>query len=262
MTILDEIVANKRNEVLARANRITVQELMEKPFYEEKCISAKAAILDPNKTGIITEFKRQSPSKGLINVAENTVEEVVLAYQKAGASVVSILTDYDFFGGDINDLRIAKELLDVPVLRKDFIVNEYQVYETKAIGADLILLIAECLTAEQVEKLAKVAQEVGLEVLLEMHSEAEIHKINPYIDLVGINNRDLKTFAVDLEKSKSLLKKLPTELVKIAESGISDPATVLELKEAGFQGFLIGENFMKTADPGAAFADFVKELEK
>lgn len=257
-TILDEIVAKKREEINKKQKSTSIEDFKNSENFIIPVTSAKASILDESKSGIIAEFKRKSPSKGFINQHAD-VKEIVAGYENNGASVVSVLTDEDFFGGSFEDLKQAKEVLKIPVLRKDFIVDEYQVYETKAIGADLMLLIAECLTKDEVLSLAKTAKEIGLEVLLELHSEDQLEKINDFIDLIGINNRNLKTFEVDIEKSKQILKQLPQDLVKVAESGISDPKTVKELREAGFQAFLIGENFMKNENPTEAFKEFVKQ---
>lgn len=257
-TILDEIVDQKRIEILEKQKINSIEDFKNSENFNLPVISSKASILDESKSGIIAEFKRKSPSKGFINKDAN-VKYVVAGYEKYGASVVSVLTDELFFGGSFEDLKQAKATLSIPVLRKDFIVDEYQVYETKAIGADLMLLIAECLTKDEVYNLAKTAKEIGLEVLLELHSEDQLDKVNEFIDLIGINNRDLKTFHVDIEKSKQILKQLPKDLIKVAESGISDPKTVKELRKAGFQSFLIGENFMKNENPTEAFKEFVKE---
>ncbi|MGL5234206.1 MAG: indole-3-glycerol phosphate synthase TrpC [Empedobacter falsenii] len=257
-TILDEIVAQKRVEILEKQKTQSIESFRNSENFLLPVKSAKASILDESKSGIIAEFKRKSPSKGFINKDAN-VKEVVSGYEKFGASVVSVLTDEQFFGGSFDDLKQAKEVLNIPVLRKDFIVDEFQVYETKAIGADLMLLIAECLTKDEVYYLAKTAKGIGLEVLLELHSEDQLEKVNEFIDLIGINNRNLKNFEVDIEKSKQILKQLPTDLIKVAESGISDPKTVKELRQAGFQAFLIGENFMKADNPSQAFEQFVKE---
>lgn len=257
-TILDEIVAQKRVEILEKQKIQSIEDFKNSENFNLPIKSSKASILDESKSGIIAEFKRKSPSKGFINKDAN-VKEVVAGYEKFGASVVSVLTDEQFFGGSFDDLIDAKNVLNIPILRKDFIVDEYQVYETKAIGADLMLLIAECLTKDEVYNLAKTAKKIGLEVLLELHSEDQLEKVNEFIDLIGINNRNLKNFEVDIEKSKQILKQLPEDLIKVAESGISDPETVKELRQAGFQAFLIGENFMKAENTTLAFEQFVKE---
>ena len=257
-TILDEIVAQKREEILEKQKIQSIEDFKNSENFNLPVKSSKASILDESKSGIIAEFKRKSPSKGFINKDAN-VKEVVAGYEKFGASVISVLTDEQFFGGSFDDLIDAKNVLNIPILRKDFIVDEYQVYETKAIGADLMLLIAECLTKNEVYNLAKTAKEIGLEVLLELHSEDQLEKVNDFIDLIGVNNRNLKNFEVDIEKSKQILKQLPKDLIKVAESGISDPETVKELRQAGFQAFLIGENFMKAENTTLAFEQFVKE---
>ena len=257
-TILDEIVAQKRVEILEKQKIQSIEDFKNSENFNLPIKSSKESILDESKSGIIAEFKRKSPSKGFINKDAN-VKEVVAGYEKFGASVISVLTDEQFFGGSFDDLIDAKNVLNIPILRKDFIVDEYQVYETKAIGADLMLLIAECLTKNEVYNLAKTAKEIGLEVLLELHSEDQLEKVNDFIDLIGVNNRNLKNFEVDIEKSKQILKQLPKDLIKVAESGISDPETVKELRQAGFQAFLIGENFMKAEHPTEAFEQFVKE---
>ena len=257
-TILDEIVAQKRVEILEKQKIQSIEDFKNSENFNLPIKSSKESILDESKSGIIAEFKRKSPSKGFINKDAN-VKEVVAGYEKFGASVISVLTDEQFFGGSFDDLIDAKNVLNIPILRKDFIVDEYQVYETKAIGADLMLLIAECLTKDEVYNLAKTAKEIGLEVLLELHSEDQLEKVNEFIDLIGINNRNLKNFEVDIEKSKQILKQLPEDLIKVAESGISDPETVKELRQAGFQAFLIGENFMKAENTTLAFEQFVKE---
>lgn len=256
-TILDEIVAQKRKEILEKKKTQSINSFKNSEHFNSLVLSAKASILDQSTSGIIAEFKRKSPSKGFIN-KDVLVKDVVVGYENFGASVVSVLTDEQFFGGSFEDLQQAKEILNIPILRKDFIVDEFQVYETKAIGADLMLLIAECLTKDEVYNLAKTAKEIGLEVLLELHSEDQMEKINEFIDLIGINNRNLKNFEVDIQKSKQILKQLPQNLIKVAESGISDPETVKELRQAGFQAFLIGENFMKADNPSQAFEQFVK----
>lgn len=256
---LDLIVAQKHREISIQKQKINIEDFKKYPLFIQAVRSSKKAIKHPEKSGIIAEFKRKSPSKGFIN-EQADVEKVVSDYEKYGASVVSVLTDEQYFGGNLEIFAKARAVLDIPILRKDFIVDEYQVYETKAIGADLMLLIAECLTQKEVYNLAKLAKEIGLEVLLEIHSEDQLDKLNDCIDLIGINNRNLKTFEVDLEKSKQILTQLPADLIKIAESGISHPDVVKDLKHAGFDGFLIGENFMKAENPGEEFRTFVENL--
>lgn len=258
-TILDEIIAYKRKEVESCKELFAVKELEAKPLFKREPLSLKKSILDPMKTGIITEFKRKSPSKGVIN-DHAFVDDVTQGYAAAGASGLSILTDFNFFGGSIDDLMIARQINNIPILRKEFIIDEYQIIEAKAHGADVILLIAACLDSEQIKSLFTTAKNLGLEVLLEIHDDEEFEKINGHADLVGINNRNLKTFEVNLDHSKALADKLPSEIPKIAESGISNPDTIIDLKNHGFDGFLIGENFMKTANPGHAFNDFVNVI--
>jgi indole-3-glycerol phosphate synthase len=259
MTILDQINEHKQIEVAAVKAAITVAELMKYPSYNRPVPSLKEFLLSPEKTGIIAEHKRQSPSKGIIN--ENVkLEQVVMGYEIGGASAVSVLTDTKYFGGTLADLKAATDILSIPVLRKDFIINEYQIHEAKAYGAAIILLIAASLTAEEVDRFAKLAHELGMEVLFEIHNEEELSKISSHVDVVGVNNRDLKTFKVDVQQSVKLAKLIPEQFIKISESGISNPETVKMLKTHGYQGFLMGENFMKEANPGEAFKNFVKQL--
>ena len=235
-----------------------MEELEKSASFHRKTFSLKDFLLDDAKTGIIAEFKRRSPSKGIINDTAS-VEDVTAAYTKYGASCLSVLTDAEFFGGTASDLVQAR-VNPIPLLRKDFIIDEYQLMESKAMGADGILLIAACLTPGRVSALASFARQLRLEIVLEIHNEHELQHICDEIDLVGINNRDLKTFAVDINRSVELGMKIPADKIKIAESGISDVKTIRLLKQNGFKGFLIGENFMKEKDPGEAFRIFVEEL--
>ncbi len=258
MNILEQIIARKKEEVAVQKALVAESVLKQMPFYKAPALSMASYLTMPGKTGIIAEFKRKSPSKGIINDTA-TVEAVTGAYSANGASGLSVLTDFDFFGGTLQDLTAAT-LHETPILRKDFMVDPYQIIEAKAHGAEVILLIAACLTPTEVKHLAAVAKDTGLEVLLEIHTKAELDYVCDNVDMVGINNRNLKTFEVDLAHSIALAKMLPAHLPKIAESGISDVSTIIELKKEGFDGFLIGENFMKTPDPAAAFADFVADL--
>lgn len=228
--------------------------------YTRKTISLVEGLSRPNASGIIAEFKRKSPSKGIINDQVDPVQ-VTKAYQDAGASAVSILTDEYFFGGNDQDLLRARQALDIPILRKEFIIDEYQVHEAKALGADLILLIAACLSKEEVVRFSTVARSLGLEVLLELHDEDELEHVCDTVDLVGINNRSLKTFDVNIERSLKMASQLPKGKLKVAESGIDDPAQVKLFKENGYSAFLIGENFMKTNDPGMALNEFRNQIE-
>ena len=258
MNILDKIIAHKRVEVAQRKLAVPVAELKKSGSFARATLSLKDFLLDDSKTGIIAEFKRQSPSKGVIN-GHADVLAVTTAYTAHGASCLSVLTDETFFGGSTADLVKAR-VNQVPILRKDFIVDEYQLLEAKAMGADVILLIAACLNVQEVKQLAGFAKDLGLGVLLELHAEEELGHICAETDLVGINNRNLKTFEVDIDRSLKMARQIPADKVKIAESGISAVATVNLFKENGFRGFLMGENFMKEADPGEAFAKFVREL--
>lgn len=259
MTILDEINANKKLEVEAQKQLVSIEELKTYPHYSKPCPSLKKHLLADEKSGIIAEHKRQSPSKGIINGNVN-LKEVVTGYEKAGASAVSVLTDSKYFGGNLDDLKEATSLLSIPVLRKDFIVDEYQIHEAKAYGASIILLIAASLSKVEVDRFAKLAHELGMEVLFEIHNEEELEKISDHVDVVGVNNRDLKTFKVDINQSIKLFNKIPDRFIKISESGISDPQTVSNLKTKGFQGFLMGENFMKEENPGQACLQFTLKM--
>lgn len=258
MNILEKIIGHKRVEVAARKKQRSIAELEKGPFFKSETLSLKKYVRDPSRTGIIAEFKRASPSKGVIN-DRNSVEEVTAAYAEYGASGISVLTDESFFRGSLDDL-LAATVNEVPLLRKDFMIDEYQLVEAKAFGAEVILLIAACLSPQEVKALAAAARNLGLEVLLELHDEQELDHICSEVDLVGINNRNLKTFEVDLEQSVRLSQKIGNEFVKVAESGITSVENIRYLKEHGFHGFLIGELFMKQADPAAAFREFTNAL--
>lgn len=258
MNILETIILEKRIEVEKRKREKSISQLKEISTFKREALSFKDFLLNKKKTGIIAEFKRQSPSKGIINNTSD-IKEVTGSYAKHGATALSVLTDQKFFGGCLNDLKEAR-VNDIPILRKDFIIDEYQLIESKAYGADIILLIAACLTKEEVKQLSGVAKNVGLHVLLEIHNETELDHICEDIEVVGINNRDLKTFKVDLKHSIELCKKIPSDKIKISESGIDEVKTIEYLKNNGFSGFLMGEKFMKEKNPGKAFTEFVKEL--
>lgn len=258
MNILDKIIAHKQIEVANAKEKIPVDELMRSEFFNRPTFSLKQFLLDETKTGIIAEFKRRSPSKGIINDTAD-VAEVTAGYTLHGASCLSVLTDEHFFGGAASDLKKAR-VNNIPILRKDFMIDEYQVIEARAMGADVILLIAACLTPARVKELAFFAKHLQMEVLLEIHTEEELQHICAETEIVGVNNRDLKTFTVDISRSVELSKKIPADKIKIAESGISDVETICILRRAGFKGFLIGENFMKQPDPTIAFASFVQQL--
>lgn len=260
MTILDKIVERKKTEVESAKSKVSEEKLKDYPLFSRTCLSLRDNILDPLKSGIIAEYKRASPSKGLIN-GTSTVQEVVLGYQQAGASAISVLTDPDFFQGTLDDLTAAREVLEIPLLRKEFIVDPYQITEAKAYGADIILLIAACLSSEEIKSFSEYAKTLGLNVLLEVHNEQElIGNIFNSIDAIGVNNRNLKDFSVSLEHSYDLVNKIPDRFIKVSESGISDPNTIRDLKSRGFQSFLIGENFMKTTDPASAITEFIAAI--
>lgn len=261
MDILEKIVANKRKEIEKIKPLSSIEQFRKKGFFWEiSNRSLKRSLLADGSTGIIAEFKRKSPSKGWFKTKELEVEQVVVSYNNFGAAGISVLTDEEFFGGDLDDLIQAKVVTDVPILRKDFMIDEWQIAEAKAFGADVILLIAACLTPAEVRKMATFAKTIGLEVLLEIHNHQELGHICDEVDLVGVNNRNLKTFEVDINTSLELIGSIPVGKPAIAESGISNIETIKTLREAGFKGFLVGETFMKENDPGKAFADFAGRL--
>lgn len=261
MTILDKIIAFKKQEVAKIKAEVAVKKLVESPNFKRQPISLKKSLLEPYSTGIIAEFKRQSPSKGIIN-DKSTVAEVTNRYLDANVAAQSILTDTSFFGGTMADLMEARVInQQKPILRKDFIVDGFQIVEAKAIGADVVLLIATCLTPEQLKNYGQLATDLGLEVLYEVHTQEDLDKIGDLDNkIIGINNRNLKTFEVDLEHSINLANQIPDTVVKVSESGISDPRIITGLKEHGFHGFLIGENFMKTDNPGQACQEFIDQI--
>ena len=258
MNILDQIIQQKRSEVEDRKKKVSISELEKGVYFDRATLSLKESLEKRNRTGIIAEFKRRSPSKGVINDKADIID-VTTAYFESGASALSVLTDKNFFGGSDEDLVEAR-INQIPILRKDFIINEYQVTEAKSIGADVILLIAACLSPKEVKRLATFAKSLGLEVLLELHDERELEHICDETELIGINNRNLKTFEVNIEQSLIMGQKIPGDKIKIAESGISSVDDIMMFKENGFKGFLIGELFMKEADPTIAFAEFVNTL--
>jgi indole-3-glycerol phosphate synthase len=260
MTILDKIVAKKKKEVAAAKRRTSYVQLEESDLFGRECYSFRDFLIAPNRTGIIAEFKRKSPSKGVIN-DKVSVKAVTTGYAAAGASALSVLTDRIFFMGKRTDLVVARRANHIPILRKDFMIDEYQVIEAKAWGADIILLIAAILTPVEIEKLSALAKSLGLNVLLEVHNLEELQRsIHPNLDAIGVNNRNLADFTVSVQTSYDLIPHIPAEFLKISESAISNPATIKELKSAGFNGFLIGENFMKEEDPGKAMVEFIEGL--
>lgn len=259
MNILEKIVAHKRKEVKERKERVPVKILEQSSYFNALSVSMKNEVLRPEKWGIIAEIKRKSPSKGVIN-PDVSVERISTGYIQAGASALSVLTDFKFFGGSNEDLQEARKFNACPILRKDFVVDEYQILEAKAIGADAILLIAAVLDDDEVIRLAKFARSLGLETLLEVHNEKELSRINEFVDLVGVNNRDLTSFEVDINTSVALSKLIPDDFVKVSESGIQHPEDILRLKKEGFKGFLMGERFMKTSCPEETCAVFIQAL--
>lgn len=258
MNILDTIIAQKKVEVALRKQDKGIAALEKTAFFKSETLSLSDFLVRNDKTGIIAEFKRKSPSKGIINDKVSVVD-ITTAYTRFGASAISVLTDEEFFGGTLNDLREAT-INEVPLLRKDFIIDEYQLVESKAYGAAVILLIAACLTTFEVASLAAFAKNIGLNVLLEIHNEQELQHICNDVDVVGVNNRDLKTFSTDINRSIELASKIPASMVKISESGIDNIGAIKLLKRHGYKGFLIGEKFMKEQDPGKAFENFTEEL--
>ena len=259
MNILDKIVADKRREVLLKKNLIPTAQLEASVLFDRLPVSLAKA-LKKSDSGIIAEHKRRSPSKSTINQDLN-IQDVALGYEQAGVCGMSVLTDGKYFGGSLDDLVLARAAVRIPLLRKEFIVDEYQILEAKAHGADVILLIAAILTSVQIKKLSELAKSLRLDVLLEVHNEMELQKsLMPSLDMLGVNNRNLKTFEVSLETSKSLSGLIPDDFIKVSESGISQVAAIEELKTYGYQGFLIGENFMRTEHPGMAAAQFIETL--
>lgn len=249
---------------MASRQEISFFDLEESVYFHRECISLKKALTADGTSGIIAEFKRKSPSKGVISESPS-LEKIAKGYQDGGAAALSILTDQEFFGGNGEDLVEARELVKIPILRKEFVVEAYQITEAKAMGADAVLLIAAILTPYEVMRFAGIAESLGMECLLEVHNEKELDaclSMDPHVQLIGVNNRNLKDFSVNQETSIKLASKIPDQYVKIAESGISDPEGVKRLKDAGFQGFLIGEHFMKDDHPGKACQAFITEVEK
>lgn len=260
MTILDRIIEQKRIEVAQRQAAVSERALNRELFFDRQPISARTAIQAAGSTGIIAEFKRKSPSKGIINDT-TTVTTATQGYVRAGAACLSVLTDEPFFGGTPGDLLEARAANpNTPLLRKDFVIDSYQLIEAKAWGADLVLLIASCLSPTEIINLSQRAHDLGMEVLLEVHDEAELDRsLCDTVDLVGVNNRNLKTFVTSIKTSLRLIERIPSQFVRITESGLHDAITMQHLHDAGFDGFLIGEAFMKTPTPGDALAALVAD---
>lgn len=259
MNTLNKIIAHKRKEVEERKSLYPVKLLEKSTYFEAPPVSLKKYLLRSDLSGIIAEFKRRSPSKGVINQYAS-LERVSIGYMQAGASALSILTDEQYFGGSNDDLREARKFNYCPILRKDFIIDEYQVIEAKSIGADAILLIAAALTDEELRSLTLMAKKLRLEVLFEIHSAEELDKLNEYVDVVGVNNRNLHNFKVSINTSKELASNIDKDMVKISESGISSPDTIYELKQYGYNGFLIGEFFMSQRRPEKTCTDFIRSV--
>ena len=262
MDILEKILVHKHKEVAERKGLFPTKLLEQSTYFEGTPVSLKKYLLREDKSGIIAEFKRKSPSKGMIN-KHAKIERTTIGYMQAGASALSVLTDGEFFGGTNEDLSTARKYNFCPILRKDFVIDEYQIVEAKSVGADAVLLIAAALEPDRLKSLASFAKSFGLEVLMEIHDGLELqNNLGADIDVVGVNNRNLKTFETSIETSKKLATLIPDELVKVSESGISDVNSIFELREYGFKGFLIGETFMKTARPERMAAEFIDELNK
>lgn len=260
MNILEKIIAHKKLEVAQLKKDVPLKKLIESPAFNRTSLSLKNALTAENSTGIIAEFKRKSPSKGIIN-NQVSVQDVTQGYLNAQVAAQSVLTDTEFFGGSLLDLIQAREVnKTIPILRKDFIVDAFQIIEAKSIGADAILLIAACLSAAELKAYGKLAEELGMDVLFEVHSKEELDKIELNNKIIGINNRNLKTFKVDLEHSIELAALIPKNCLKVSESGISDPRIITGLKQYGFKGFLIGENFMKAENPALACKEFINNI--
>ncbi|WP_017733651.1 indole-3-glycerol phosphate synthase TrpC [Nafulsella turpanensis] len=262
MSILDKIISHKKKEVAERIGLYPIKLLEQSIYFESEPISMKKYLLREDKSGIVAEIKRKSPSKGAINPHVN-VERTSIGYMQAGASALSVLTDSEFFGGKNEDLTIARKYNFCPILRKDFIIEEYQIVEAKSIGADTILLIAAVLDPQRLKALAAFAKSLHMEVLMEVHNLEELQQnLHPEVDMVGVNNRNLNTFETTVETSKALASHIPSGFVAVSESGINNPATIAELKTFGYQGFLMGEYFMQHARPEDAASRFIKELKK
>jgi indole-3-glycerol phosphate synthase len=262
MNILDKIIDYKRKEVEERKSLYPVKLLQQSIYFDSQPVSMSRYVQREDLTGIIAEFKRKSPSKGVIN-AYASVERTTLGYMQAGASALSVLTDKPSFGGSNDDLTVARKFNFCPIIRKDFTIDEYQIIEAKSIGADAILLIAAVLNPTQTKSLCEFAQSLGMEVLLEVHDEDELtQSLDAGANLIGVNNRNLRTFEVSIDVSKRLAPFIPAGVVKVSESGISNPETIIELRQYGYQGFLMGESFMRHGRPDKAAREFVNALRK
>jgi len=259
MNILEKIIDKKRGEVREKKELYPFKLLEKSIYFNSPVVSLKKYILRDDKVGIIAEYKRKSPSKGMINQYA-PVERTSIGYMQAGASALSVLTDTEFFGGKSDDLTIARKFNYCPILRKDFIVDEYQIIEAKSIGADAILLLANVSTPKEIKSFSKTAKSLGLEIVLEIRDKSELRSVCEAVDCVGVNNRDLKNFETNVKRSFELAAMIPDDFIKISESGIDSVKTIHELKKAGYRGFLIGETFMKNSRPEIACANFIAEV--
>jgi len=261
MNKLQEIVIEKRKQVADDQQQISIELLKQSTYFNRECTSLKESIVRASKSGIIAEIKKKSPALGDIN-PEINVEKLASDYTNAGSSALSVVTDLKFFGGCNADLTAARKNTTIPILRKDFVIDEYQVFEAKSIGADVILLIAAILTKEEIAEFTDLAHKLGMEVILEVHAENELEKVNKKVDVIGVNNRNLETMKIDIATSRSMAKLIPEGFLKISESGIENPDIVLELMQHEYNGFLIGSYFMKHPDPGRALADFTQQIKQ
>lgn len=261
MNKLQEIVIEKRKQVEQDKKHLPIEMLEQSLYFNRECALLKEYLVREDKSGIIAEIKKKSPALGAIN-PEINVGNLAAGYTQAGISALSVLTDTKFFGGCNADLMDARENTNCPILRKDFVIDEYQVYEAKSIGADIILLIAAILTKEEIAGFTELAHKLGMQVILEVHAENELEKVDNKVDVIGVNNRNLEIMQIDVHTSRSMVKRIPDGFLKISESGIEDPAIVLELKQLGYDGFLIGSHFMKHPEPGKACAEFIQQINK
>jgi indole-3-glycerol phosphate synthase len=259
MNKLQEIVIEKRKQVEEDKRHFPVEMLKRSFYYKRECVSLQDSLAKKDKSGIIAEIKKKSPALGEIN-PDVTIKKLSVGYAHAGASALSVLTDRKFFGGSNADLATARKYNSCPILRKDFVIDAYQVIEAKSIGADAILLIAAILSKEEIVELTDLAHALGMEVLLEFHAQVELEKVYEKVDIIGVNNRNLETMKIDNAMSKTMAKLLPIGIIKISESGIEDPITVLELKKLGYDGFLIGSYFMTHREPAKACAEFIQQI--
>ena len=258
-TILDQIVASKIKEVAYRKQHFALKMLQRSKMMQRACISMSQAIKECHQPGIIAEFKRRSPSKPDI-FEDAEIQHVVPDYIQNGATALSVLTDSIYFGGSLEDLIQARRLSTIPILRKDFVIEPYQITEAKVAGADAILLIAELHTASVLKELRNIAHDHDLEVLVELHGEEQLEKLDDGFDMVGVNNRNLSTFETHINHSLDMIKALPTQAVKISESGIHHVSDAIQLAQAGYEAFLIGEQFMVTGKPGTQLRLFKTQI--